>query len=272
MATQHTHRKWRCCKILSDSTPCQIEVTRRERAFVPIFLNQLASSVRCSTFMPDWTVTFCRAAVRQANQFGVMMHSRYCSSNIFSRCILTSVAYCMYSPIFRYGSRTSRLSLLHGVKIVNICFVILLKTRSTVICNCIIIRCFPFPSPHCSLWFFYCGKHKSNQTPIKRWMEKLVLTSFLSPTNCFIQRHTFRRKARKYRSVDHRGVWKTCYNLSAHKPSILNVVTLCVKLYHHVLFAQFQHIHKYKFLGSKSKLKYNQGLILVLNVSFIYLS
>lgn len=37
-------------------------------------------------------------------------------------------------------------------------------------------------------------------------MEKLVLTSFLSPTNCIIQRHTF-REVGEYRSVDHGGVW-----------------------------------------------------------------
>lgn len=71
------------------------------------------------------------------------------------------------------------------------------------------IRYFPFSSPHLITRFFYCGEHKSNQTPIKRWMEKLVLTSFISPTNCNIQRHTFSGEAREYRSVDHRGVWKT---------------------------------------------------------------
>lgn len=79
-------------------------------------------------------------------------------------------------------------------------------------------------------------------------MEKLVLTSFISPTNCNIQRHTFSGEAREYRSVDHRGVWKTRYNLSAHKPSRLNVVTLCVKLHHHVLFTRSQHTNAECFI------------------------
>ncbi len=75
-------------------------------------------------------------------------------------------------------------------------------------------------------------------------MEKLAVTSFISPTNCIIQRHTFSGEAREYRSVDHRGVWKTNthYNLSAQKPSLLNLVTLCVKLHHYVLFTGPQHI------------------------------
>lgn len=110
------------------------------------------------------------------------------------------------------------------------------------------IRYFPVSSPHLVIRLFYCGEHKSNQTPMKRWMEKLVLTSFISPTNCNIQRHTFSGEAREYRSVDHRGVWKTRYNLSAHKPSRLNVVTLCVKLHHHVLFTRSQHTNAECFI------------------------
>lgn len=65
----HTQTKWRCCKFLSASMLRQIEVTGNERVLVPIFLNQLASSVRCSVVMWDWCETVCRAAVMANETF-----------------------------------------------------------------------------------------------------------------------------------------------------------------------------------------------------------
>lgn len=86
----------------------------------------------------------------------------------------------------------------------------------------------------------------------------MVLTSFISPTNCNIPTHTF---SGEYRSVDHRGVRETRYNLSAHEASLRNVVALRVKLHHHVLFPQPQHMNAERLKVNVNEILFSEGAV-----------
>lgn len=101
--SRHTikkHTKWGRCKILGDT--CRVRMKwQGKKACVPIFLNQLVSSESCSAVNFGWCETVCNAAVKTELP-------RYTTETIRKYTILY-----LYSPIFRYGSRTYRSTSLH---------------------------------------------------------------------------------------------------------------------------------------------------------------
>lgn len=89
----------------------------------------------------------------------------------------------------------------------------------------------------------------------------MVLTCFISPTNCNIPTHTL---SGEYRSVDHRGVRETRYSLSAHEPSLGNVVALRVKRHHHVLFTRPQRMNAERLEVNVNEILFSEWAVIKL--------